>query len=147
MKCAGAILAIAVCLPAFVSAEERCPWLNVATAGGFLGGDVHVTVTSSSCEFVRPYEGFRAVLLIEVRPAGAPHTQCGSGAVPLKAIGNEAQACDYQAAKGWMGEQVVGRVRDQAFLVRISTDDRSASPKVLREKTRDVAEQVAGILF
>jgi len=65
----------------------------------------------------------------------------------MKAIGNQAQACTYQGHSGWMAEQVVGRVRDQAFLVRISTHDASASPKILREKARKVAEQVAGILF
>jgi hypothetical protein len=38
-------------------------------------------------------------------------------------------------------------VRDQAFLVRISSNDRSTAPKTMREKVRKVAEQVAGILF
>ncbi len=130
-----------------MTAEERCPWLNLATGGGVLGGLPSVTVTPESCEFVRHYGGLQAVLLIEAGPASAPHAVCGSGAVPLKAIGNEAQACDYQGRKGWTAEQVVGRVRDQAFLVRVSTDDRSATPKSLRERARNVAEQVAGILF
>ena len=62
-------------------------------------------------------------------PPDAPHAQCGSGAEQLKAIGNEAQACAYQGKPGWIAEQVVGRVRDQAFLVRISTKDQSAAPK------------------
>jgi hypothetical protein len=44
-------------------------------------------------------------------------------------------------------ERVVGRVRDRAFVVRISTNDRSAQSGALREKARKVAEQVAGILF
>ncbi len=65
----------------------------------------------------------------------------------LKAIGNEAPACPYQGKQGWIAEQVVGRVRDQAFLVRMGSDDPSADAKVLREKARDVAEQVAGFLF
>jgi hypothetical protein len=54
--------------------------------------------------------------------------------VPLKAIGSEALAC-----RGEAGEQVVGRVRDRAFLVRITTND--------REKVRKVAEMVAGSMF
>jgi len=54
--------------------------------------------------------------------------------VPLKAIGTEALAC-----RGETGEQVVGRVRDRAFLVRITTND--------REKVRKVAEMVAGSMF
>lgn len=84
---------------------------------------------------------------IEVGPTNAPHAQCASPAEQLSAIGNEARACAYQGKPGWIAEQVVGRVRDQAFLVRISTKDQSAAPKVLREKARKVAEQVAGILF
>lgn len=84
---------------------------------------------------------------IEVGPANAPHAQCGSPAEQLRAIGNEAQACTYQGKPGWIAEQVVGKVRDQAFLVRISTKDQSAAPKILREKARKIAEQVAGILF
>ena len=141
MKHLAPILAIASCLP--MLAEDRCAWLNAATAAGVLGGEVHMTVTPDSCEFVRQETSLR----IEVRASSAPHAQCGSGAEPLKAIGNEAQACTYQAKSGWMAEQVVGRVRDQAFLVRISSSDRSAAPKILREKARKVAEQVAGILF
>jgi len=54
--------------------------------------------------------------------------------VPLKAIGSEALAC-----RGEAGEQVVGRVRDRAFLVRITAND--------REKVRKVAEMVAGSMF
>jgi hypothetical protein len=139
--------AIAVCLPAMAGAEDRCPWLNAATAGGVLGGAVQMTVTPASCEFVRQYSGHETVLRIEVGAVNAPHAQCGSGTVALKAIGNEAMACTHQGKQGWMAEQVVGRVRDQAFLVRVGTDDPSAAAKMLREKARNVAEQVAGILF
>jgi hypothetical protein len=142
-----ATLAIAFCLQAGAAAEDRCPWLNAATAGGVLGGAVIATVTATSCEFTRQSGGHESALRVEVTPTTAPHAQCGSGAEPLKAIGNEAKACSYEGKAGWLGEQVVGRVRDQAFLVRIGTGDRSASPKTLREKARNVAEQVAGILF
>ncbi|HEV8040698.1 MAG TPA: hypothetical protein VGP62_17635 [Bryobacteraceae bacterium] len=146
MKCLAPILAIglslfALGLPAL--AEDRCTWLNAATATGVLGGEVHMTVTPGTCEFVRQETSLR----IEVGATSAPHAQCGSGAEPLKAIGNEAQACTYQGKPGWVAEQVVGRVRDQAFLVRISTKDQSVMPKILREKARKVAEQVAGVLF
>lgn len=127
--------------------EERCPWLNAATASGFLGGAVHMTLTSGSCEFVRQDGVHEMTLRIEVASTSGRHAQCGSGAEPLKAIGNEALACAYEGKAGWIAEQVTGRVRDQAFLVRISTNDRSAAPKPMREKVRKVAEQVAGILF
>ena len=112
-----------------------------------MGGTVRTTVTATSCEFVRQSDGHEAALRIEVAAARGPHAQCGSGAEPLKAIGNEAVACGYKGKPGWTAEQVVGRVRDQAFLVRVSSDDRPAAVKVLREKARDIAEQVAGVLF
>jgi hypothetical protein len=135
------ILGLAFCLPAL--AEDRCTWLNAATAAGVLGGQVQMTLTPGTCEFVRQDTALR----IEVAAVGARLAQCPSGAEQLKAIGNEAQACAYQGKAGWLAEQVAGRVRDQAFLVRISTKDQSMSPKLLREKARKVAEQVAGILF
>jgi hypothetical protein len=141
VKSLAPILAIACCLPALT--EDRCAWLNAATAAGVLGGEVQLTVSQGSCEFVHQETSLR----IEVGPTNMPHGQCGSPAEQLRAIGNEARACDYQGKPGWMAEQVVGRVRDQAFLVRISTKDQSAAPKVLRGKARKVAEQVAGILF
>jgi hypothetical protein len=65
----------------------------------------------------------------------------------VKAVGNEAVACTADEKPGWLAEQVVGRVRDQAFLVRVGSNDRAAAPKDLREKARGVAEQVAGYLF
>lgn len=137
------ILAVAILLPALATAEDRCTWLNAATAAGVIGAPVQMTITPGACEFVHQ----EAALRIEVAATNAPHAQCESGAEPLKAIGNQAQACAYRGKSGWIAEQVVGRVRDQAFLVRISTKDQSASPKMLREKVRRVAEQVAGILF
>jgi hypothetical protein len=106
-----------------------------------------MTVTPGSCEFVRQDGGHEMALRIEVTSTSAPHAQCGSGAEPLKAIGNEALACAYEGKAGWIAEQITGRVRDQAFLVRISSNDRSTAPKTIREKVHKVAEQVAGILF
>jgi hypothetical protein len=135
------LLVMTSALPAL--AEDRCTWLNAATAAAVLGGEVRLTITPGSCEFVHQETSLR----IEVATTNAPHAKCGSPAEQLRAIGNEAQACAYLGKPGWIAEQVVGRVRDQAFLVRISTKDQSAAPKILREKARKVAEQVAGILF
>jgi hypothetical protein len=42
---------------------------------------------------------------------------------------------------------VVGRVRNRAFIVLLSTSDSSMTQSSLREKARRVAEQVAGNLF
>ena len=140
-------MAILIGLPRIAAAEEQCPWLNRSTAGGFLGGTVEVTVTPASCEFVRKAGAQEATLRIEVTAVSAPHPQCQSGADPVKAIGNQAVVCSYQGKPGWTAEQVVGTVRDQAFLVRIATSERSAMAKALREKALKVAEQVAGFLF
>jgi hypothetical protein len=104
-----------------------CPWLNRATAAGFLGGPV----TQVSCSFSR---GSVELRIETGRDFESYASTCRSDAVPLKAIGSEAIACRGEA---W--EQVVGRVRDQAFLVRITTND--------REKVRKVAEMVAGSMF
>ncbi len=48
------------------------------------------------------------------------------------------------------GEQVIGLVRDQVFTVTITTsarNDPSMPREALEEKTRNIAEQVAGALF
>ena len=149
------LLVLLLALPCFAGAAEICPWLNAATAGGVLGGPVAMTVTraktgdDATCDFVRHDGSLLLELRIEVETMPSPAkdfasyaARCHSAAVPLKAIGNEALACSDEGA-----EQVVGRVRDRAFLVRIITNDRSSQPSVLREKARKVAEQVAGILF
>jgi hypothetical protein len=142
-------------LPSIAAAAENCPWLNAATAGGVLDGPVAMTVTraktgdDAACAFIRR-DGSRVFeLRIEVETMLSPAkdfasyaARCHAAAVPLKAVGNEAMACSDDNA-----ERVVGRVRDRAFVVRISTNDRSAQSGALREKARKVAEQVAGILF
>lgn len=148
-------LVLVLALPAIGPAAEICPWLNAATADGVLGGPVAVTVSrakigdDASCRFIRHDGSLLSELGIEVETMPSPAkdfpsyaARCHSAGVPLKAIGNEAQACSDEAA-----EQVIGRVRDRVFLIRITTGDRSAQPAILRDKARKVAEQVAGILF
>ena len=127
-------------LPWLVARAGTCPWLNTATAAGILDGPVTtVTVDNTSCKFVRE-NGTRVLeLRIEV---GVPTPRCHTPAVPLKAIGTEAVACSDRPN----AEQVIGRVRDKTFSVRVSTTDHSPQP-ALREKARKVAEHVAGILF
>ena len=147
MNLFAALAAFLIGLPAVAAGQQRCPWLNPATAAGVLGGAVQTTVTASSCEFVRRAGPQEALLRIEVTAANLPHAHCPPGAEALKSIGNEAVACAYKEKAGWVAEQVVGRVRDQAFLVRIAVNDRSAGDATLRRKARDIAEQVAGILF
>jgi hypothetical protein len=111
-------------------------WLS-GQVSGVLGGAVQVTLTPTSCEFVRQARGSETVLRIEVTPVTAPHAQCESRAEPLKAIGNQADACSHEGKRSWTAEQVVGTVRDRAFPVRIAANDRSATAKTLRGKARD----------
>lgn len=68
---------------------------------------------------------------------------CGNDKVSLRAIGNEALACD----SGKNSEQVVGRVRDRAFLVRVTTNDTATDRATLRESAKTAAEIVSGNLF
>jgi hypothetical protein len=150
----------AICLPGIGAGAENCPWLNAATAGGALGGAAGtVTVKRAktgdggSCDFVRQQGSLVIDLHIETETLPSPATdfasysaRCGSGAVALKGIGNEALACSG-SGNDEPGEQVVSRVRDRAFLVRIKTNDRSAQRSELREKARKIAELVAGFLF
>jgi hypothetical protein len=146
-------------LSSLAGAAEVCPWLNAATAGGVLGGTVAATVTpaktgdDTSCVFNRHDGSLALELRIEVETMLSPAkdfptytARCHSASAPLKAIGNEAIACSKDGSDGH-AEQVVGRVRDRAFVVRISTSDPKTQPGALREQARKVAEQVAGILF
>lgn len=60
---------------------------------------------------------------------------------------DEAVACGFNGKKKEVSEQVVGRVRDRAFTVRITSSSGVSDRTVLREKAQKVAEQVAGFLF
>jgi len=140
------LVAVAILWPALTAAQGRCPWLNTATAGGVLEGAVVVKVAPTNCEFTRKIGDHEAILSIDVNSAKARATHCGPGAEPLKGIGNQAQACTYEGKAGWTAQQVAGTVRDQAFLVRIETNDASLA-RMARERTVRAAEQVAGILF
>lgn len=107
-----------------------------------------VSGDAGHCAFSRTEGSTSRHLLIEVEPVSATYkTLCASRSAPLKAIGNEAFACSFEGKPGEIAEQVVGRVRNQMFLVRVSTSERGAQAAALREKARKVAEQVAGILF
>jgi hypothetical protein len=97
---------------------------------------------------------FTTVLRIEVETMTEPPAsfasyaaQCGPHAAQLKAIGNEAVACGTDGKKRQVSEQVVSRVRDRVFLVRITTNSDLSDRATLRERAKRVAEQVAGFLF
>jgi hypothetical protein len=145
-------------LPQLCHAQSRCPWINKATASGILGGPATVSVDnkkpdSTVCKFHFEKDNHVYDLQIDVEQMKDANTEfvsyksrCGAEATSLRGIGNEAQACS--ADKGAThAEQVIGRVRDRAFVVILSTDDSSMPRDVLKEKARSDAEQVAGILF
>ena len=123
-------------------AETSCPYLNAATASGVLGGPAAAQVSGDACLFTHGSSELR----IEVQTIKLPYKPgCGLNPAPVKAIGNEAYACSGDAKDGTAAEQVVGRVRDRALLVKLAS--RSIPRAALREKARSVAEQVAGALF
>lgn len=135
--------------PAFVPTDNLCPWMNAATAGGVLGGPVTMTVEGGTCTFARPASELKievAVMADTKKEFGAYLARCVGRGIPIAAIGNEAVACPGEAT-GSVVEQAIGRVRNQAFVIRLAARDRGFPREILREKARKVAEQVAGILF
>ena len=160
------VLLFAVIVGTFIAprrglAEVQCPWLNSATAAGVLGGEVQADVTAltpqgdTTCDFKHmEHSGFSS-LTIAVHTMALPSknfasylARCTGTAVSLKAIGNEAVQCVQN--NGSSGEQIIGRVRDRAFVIdlkRGSTGQRGSTASGLSEEARNVAEQVAGALF
>jgi hypothetical protein len=172
------LLALAIFIPAVCHGQTKCPWINEATARGILGGAVNVSVTTNVshqgdgiCKFSRQqgnavYELRISVDIMTDIPKQFPTylAQCPPKSAPLRAIGNEAVMCSTEArpdAKAGpkpndkdkddaFGEKVVGRVRNQAFVVSVSSsveNDASMTREMRREKANLIAEQVAGILF
>jgi hypothetical protein len=149
-------------MPAVCRAQAKCPWINEATARGILGGSVTTTVkindqSTGVCEFSRQQEAAVRQLRISVDimtdvPKQFPTylAQCPPKSDPLRAIGNEAVTCSMQGKPDQYAESVVGRVRNQAFVVSVSStvqNDPSMTQEMRREKANLIAEQVAGILF
>jgi hypothetical protein len=155
------VLLICASWPMVSRAEEVCPWLNAATAGGLLGGEVSSSVTHAgndkgdgTCQYTFRSGKVAYVMYIEVATMGNVHNEfarylarCSSNRTSLRAIGNEAVTCTHQERNGQESEQIVSRVRDRALVVRIAATDPSAKSFTIREKVRSAAEQVAGNLF
>lgn len=158
-----ALLMLLVHVPATCQVKSSCPWLNAATALGFLGGSVGSPMASVSpasataCNFTfRTGKALRAlrITVVEVKlpnqTASVSKMRCGSRATPLRGIGNEAVLCSADSKVLPRAEQVIGRVRNDVFTVTVSTsmrDDPSMGREALEEKAKSVAEQVAGNLF
>jgi hypothetical protein len=158
------LLSLALFTPAICHAQAKCPWLNEATARGILSGPVTVTVTvklgdqaAGVCKFTRQQGAAIHELRISVdlmtdisKQFPAHLAQCPPKSPPLPATGNEAITCSIHTKENQHAEIVVGRVRNQAFVVSISStvqDDPSLTQEERRDKANQIAEQVAGILF
>lgn len=156
------LLCLSMLMPSVCHGQAKCPWINEATAGGILGGAVTVTVNVSDkgggdCEFSRRVGQMVQHLRVSVHVMTdiamqfpSYLAQCPPKSAPVPAIGNEAVMCRMRAKGGQYEERVVGRVRDQAFIVGVSSnfsDDRSMAQQTSRKKANLVAEAVAGILF
>ena len=156
------LLSVALLMPSLCRGQARCTWINEATAGGVLGGAVTVKVNlrdsdDGVCEFFQRQGTLihRLRVSVDVMTDIAKQfprylAQCQPKNTPLRAIGNEAVICSVQNNGYGYGELVVGRVRDHAFEVRLSSSvrhDPSMTQDTRRDKAQFVAEQVAGILY
>jgi hypothetical protein len=156
------LLGLALVTPAMCHGQTKCPWINEATARGILGGDVTLTAKVSEhgdgiCEYSRQQGAAGRQLRIAVDvmtdiPKQFPKylAQCPPKSAALHAVGNEAVTCSIHGKQNQQAELVVGRVRDQAFVISLSSsaqDDPSFTQEMRREKANLVAEMVAGILF
>lgn len=145
-------------------AVSHCPWLNDATASALLGGDATGAYIAEKgqppvCTFTERSAKLMRTLQVSVTIVGHPHAQflsmvgaaCASKALsPVPAIGNEAMSCAIGMRSLKVGRRVVGRVRDQVFVVTLGTSIKSDSaftPSMLEMKISTAAEQVSGNLF
>lgn len=158
-----AVIAGTIVSPTKCRADGECPWLNAATARGVLGGDVQMAVSALSvqgdatCEFKSRHNSAVYTLRIAVHTmALSAHdfplflAQCGGTTVPLTGIGNEAVQCVAKSSSDSGTEQIIGRVRDRAFVLAVRANSAArptAAKGGLSDDTRNVAEQVAGALF
>jgi hypothetical protein len=156
------LFGLAILMSTVCHGQTKCPWINAATAGGILGGAVTATANISDqgsgvCEFSLQQGEVIHLLRVSVDimtdiPKEFPTylAQCPPKSTPLRAIGNEAVTCKVEGDVHQHAELVVGRVREQAFLVSVSSsveNDPSMTQEMRRAKANLVAEQVAGILF
>jgi hypothetical protein len=152
---------------ASLRAEDSCPPINRATAGGILGAkpnDVGVAEAQLAVEWHTPTDyvcTFTAganTLRVTVGPYrardGWPATakECFSPSEPMRAIGNEAVACYSPDGASPLHGEVISHVRDVFIDVHLMlgtppAPDAARSAALLREYTHRAAEIVAGNLF
>lgn len=149
-------------LRALGQAPAACPWINLATASGVLGGEASLSLAMQSpanttCTF--EYKSGDEVRMLSVQVIGmvdpskdyAPfRAQCDRDATPMRAIGNEALVCPAAGLASGHGLRVVGRVRTNAFILTLSTTAKSSpvmTQQAMEAKLGFVAELVSGNLF
>ena len=153
-------LLVVLPFPMIARAGTVCPWINKATVSGLLDSMVSLEMQSadgngSTCFFQSRNQSSPLSLQVVVRNRDAGHeivgyeSQCGSYREPLRNIANDTVLCDIEA-HSLRGVQVTGRVRNKIFAVRLESSRREnagMTEKMLREKAKTAAEQVAGNLF
>ena len=131
------------------AAGPRCPWMNLGTAAGLVGGAVTVNLTSApngvvtQCMFTRTSGAGELEIHVAASVTRAVYlataqSTCPGTSVPLRAIGNEAIECRSPTSAA-----AAGRVRDQVFTVSVTLPDKELAATNVRE----AAEQLAGNLF
>lgn len=144
-------------------AANNCPWMNEATASGLLGGTANGEFQQSSvnnsatCVFTNRESNITRTLLVRIENSQnaterlqSLKKDCRAAATPLQAIGNEAASCPTRDQRMNISETVIGRVRNQVFLIEISssaTDDPVLNSSTLGNAIHAAAEQVTGNLF
>ncbi len=157
------ISAFFLAISAIACAENNCPWMNEATASDIVGVNVVGTYAagldkSARCTFAEESGQTGRTLQVIVENASDAHadyllslrTFCAIAKEPLMAVGNEAATCSILHRKTVTGERALGRVRNQVFIISLSTSIRNdpiLTPGMLAMKIVTAAEQVAGNLF
>jgi hypothetical protein len=121
-------------------------------AARVLGGDVSVDVQvidarEGSCSFVRVSDATTS-LKVEVSKTSLP--ACGTDAIKLRGIGNEALRCTLPAAADRTMQTIFSRVRDRFFTLTMTQGKRAAtdpSGDPQNDDLEQAAESVAGNLF
>ena len=142
-------------LMAAADAPADCTWINTATASGILGGASTYTSLERGgagpkvCEWTRGDGSLRSTLRVEIimlgsRPSAYADLQarCPAPVTRLKTLGNEAVRCGNAQS-----QTIVGRVRDQGFVITISNGDATLTADLLAAKVRRAADQVVGNLY
>jgi len=161
------LLAFTVLTCASLRAEDTCPPMNRATAGGILAAkpnDVGIAEAQLTVEWHTPSDyvcTFTAganTLTVTIGPYhardgwAAATQQCFSKPAPMQAIGNEAVACYSPDGATPLHGEVISHVRDvfidvHLMLAAPPAPDPARAASLLREYTHRAAEIVAGNLF